>query len=388
MISKTLKDFIRIQSLAGFLIIAALIPAVLILVLAPQTAGFWHAPLVLTLGPWTLTWPLGLWVNEISSTLIFLLMVLELKRGLGEDEFLGADRLRLPLFAAVGGLVLPLAIFTALNWANPNLATGWSVPLGSDLALGLGILALFGDRVPTGLKLFFLTTCLFMNAGTLVLLASAHSLYLSWPTLAAIGLCLLLLTLMNLGQVTAFSLYALLGFVLWIILLAAGAPTALAGLFLALAIPVHVDDEPVLEKVEHDLHRVVGLVVWPLLFFVNMVALGQGNALVSSWSTGVALALFLGKPLGILTLCALGTRAGLCALPPEIEWRELGGAALLCACGGSMSLCWNALSPSSLAVETGQTILLASTAAATVGILVLKFSLDQRRNKMLQRPTA
>lgn len=385
MISKALKDFAHIQALAGLWSVVALVLALAAQYIAPGVFEVLAAPLAISSKSWSLAHPMVLWINEAGAALIFLLAGLELKRGFMDDELTGPDRLRLPALGAVGGLVVPLAIHVALNWANPTLARGWIAPLGSDMALGLGVLALSGDRAPAGLKLFFLTTCLFMNVGALILAGGVQAAYLSLAALGGVGICLVLLVFMNLVRVSAFSLYALVGVVLWTLLAASGPASALAGLFLALAIPMQDRERSVLEGIEHDLHRVVGLVLMPALVFVNAGTMGQEFTLLSPWALGVAVGLFVGKQLGVFGLCWLGTTAGLCSLPPGIGWRELHGAAVLCGIGGGASLFWSVLGGAPLAAETRTAVLAASGLSVFVGHVLLRHVLGQRRNKVLPR---
>lgn len=385
MISKALKDFAHIQAMAGLWTVTALILALLAQYTVPSMFEFLAAPLSVSSGAWSLIQPVARWINEIGAALIFLVAGLELKRGFMDDELIGSDRLRLPALGAVGGLIAPLAIHVALNWKNPTLITGWIAPLGSDMALGLGVLALFGDRVPAGLKHFILTTCLFMNVGALILAGGVQGAHLSGAALAGAGACLALLVLMNLARISAFSLYALVGLALWSILAASGPAAALAGVLLALAIPMQTREHSVLEDIERDLHRAVGLALTPALAFVNIGTMGQEFTILSPWALGVAVGLFLGKQLGILGLCWLGTTAGICALPPGVGWRELYGAAVLCGIGGGASLVLSVLSGPPLAAETRTAILAASGLSLLLGLAVLRHVLGQRRNKVLQR---
>ncbi len=386
MISKPLKDFSHIQAMAGFWTVAALILAQIVIYIGPRTVlNTLTAPLAMSHGAWTSAQPLFLWLNEAGMALIFLLIGLELKRGLMEDEMSGPIRLRLPLVAALGGLFAPLIPLAALNWGESALATAWPVPLGTDMALGLGILALFGERIPPGLKHFFLSACLLMNIGTLLLAAGMGLTRLAGPTLTVVGICLVLLVIMNLARVMAFSLYAVVGVVLWAALAASGPPAALAGLLLALAVPMQSRDRIVLPGVEHDLHRAVGLVLIPVLVFVDLGIMGREFPLLAPWTMGVAAGLFVGKQLGILGLCWLGVQAGFCDLPAGVGWRELAGAAALCGIGGGMSLGWAVLAGSPLAAETRTAILAASLLSALAGYGLLRHVLAQRRNKVLQR---
>lgn len=386
MISKPLKDFSHIQAMAGLWTVVALILAQIVIYIGPRIVpDTLAAPLLISHGAWTSTQPLVLWLNEAGMALLFLLTGLEFKRGLMDDELTGPVRLRLPILGALGGLFAPLLPLALLNWGEPALATAWPVPLGTDMALGLGILALFGDRVPAGLKLFFLSTALFMNIGTLLLAGGMRLAHLSGPVLIVAGACLVVLVGMNLARVAAFSLYAVVGIVLWTALAASGPPSALAGLLLALAVPMQSRDRIVLAGVEHDMHRAVGLVVIPVLVFVDLGVMGREFPLFTPWTMGVAAGLFVGKQIGVLGLCWLGVQTEFCDLPAGVGWRELAGVAALCGIGGGMSLGWAVLAGSPLPAETRTAILAASLLSALAGYGLLRHVLAQRRNKVLQR---
>ncbi|MDY0307788.1 MAG: Na+/H+ antiporter NhaA [Desulfovibrionaceae bacterium] len=385
MLSKALKDFAHVQALAGLWTVIALILVLPARYALPRLFELVAAPVSLSSGPWTMIQPGIMWVNGIGAALIFLLIGLEIKRGFMEDELTGADRLRLPALAAVGGVAIPVLAHMVLHGHEPALARAWIIPAASDMALGLGVLALFGDKAPSGLRLFFLTTCLFMNAGALLVAGGIQATHMSPGTLGAAGVCLALLLGLNLARIGAFSVYALVGIALWSILAVSGPASALAGLFVAMAFPMQVREQAVLERTEHDLHRAVGLVLMPALAFLNAGTMGWEMAPLSPWALGIAASLFVGKQVGILGLCWLGTTTGLCALPPGVGWKELHGAAVLCAIGGGMSLIWSALDGALPAAETAGAVLAASALAALAGFGILRFFLGQRRNKVLPR---
>lgn len=385
MISKALKDFTHVQTLAGFWSVVALILAWIAIYLIPSARELLDTPLAVAAGSWSVAQPASLWINEAGAALIFLVAGLELKRGFLDGELTGADRLRLPALGALGGLCAPMLVHAALGWGNPALGSAWFVPLGSDMAIGLAVLALFGDKAPAGLKLFFLTTCLFMNIGTLVLAGGVQIVHLSTLKVVTAGTSLFLLAVMNFLRVGAFSLYAVAGIGLWAALVSTGPLAGLAGLTLAFAVPMHDLERIVLSEIERDLHRAVGLILIPTLFAINSCGMEWSEVSSTPWALGVAVALFAGKQIGIFGLCWLGVKADLCALPPGVGWWELHGAAVLCGVGGGTALTWNALAGAPLVAETTTAVLGVSTLSALGGFGVLRYVLAQRRNRVLQR---
>ena len=387
--SKAFKDVVHVQALSGTGIAMALVLAPIVAntelhnLFAPLRGG-----LTLTMGDAALTMPAGQWISSALLTLVFLLAGLECKRGFLDGELAGPDRLRLPALGALGGVTVPAVIHAGLNWADPALAGAWAIPAGTDMALGLGFLALFGDRAPGSMKLLYLTTALFMNIATLVCTAGVQFLHLPTSTLVVAGGCLALLAGMNWARVGAFSLYAVVGGVLWGALVPLGVPSALAALAVAAFVPMYDGERTLLAEIEQDVHRAVGFVVLPVLAFVNAgVALHELPPLVSHWSLGLGLGLFVGKQAGIFGLCWLGTRMGFCALPPGVSWLEMYGVALLGGIGGTMSLSFGGMLGAGAAplALTRAAVLLGSMASAVVGYLVLRRALSQRRNKALRR---
>jgi NhaA family Na+:H+ antiporter len=387
MISKSGAYFSHWQAVAGTLGIFAMVFAWLVALVVP---GFWHGLLrdqVLSvgLGGAEMAKPLAEWANQVLMTAVLLVVGLEFKRGFVEEELMGADRLRLPLLAALGGM----AGSAAARAAASGVDSGMVACLGMDMTLGLAVLFWLGDRVPGALKWFFAAMGIFSLMGSAVAAAAVQGGLPPWPaTGLAIG-CLVLFVLLNLARVESVSMYLLPGAVLWTVLAGVSALAVLAGPLTALFIPVRNRAGAPLPDLERDLLPTVCCVAVPLLALVNA---GTGEvswgALATSRMWGEILALFPAKALGIFALCWLGTKAGLCALPAGVGWKELGGTALLGGAGFTVNvfLGFTAFGSDGILLNEVRLAALAATGFSLAGgYLVLRYALARRRNKVIQR---
>jgi NhaA family Na+:H+ antiporter len=324
-------------------------------------------PFTVMLGDFGISKPILLWINDGLMAVFFFLIGLELKRELLEGELSDLSKLTLPAMAAVAGMLVPAALFSFFNWGDAVAMQGWAIPAATDIAFALGVLALLGDRVPTGLKVFLLSVAILDDIGAIVVIALFYTSNLSVGSLSVAAACVVVLGLMSWRGVRSELAYLLVGIVLWTSVLKSGVHATLAGVALAFFIPIAKDEEGYspLRHLEHDLHAPVAFAILPIFAFANAGVSLAGlspASLLEPLPMGIALGLILGKQVGIFSVTWLGARLGLGSLPEGVTWRSLYGLSVLCGIGFTMSLFI-----SSLAFEESSVNLLATD---RLGVLV------------------
>jgi Na+:H+ antiporter, NhaA family len=290
------------------------------------------------------------WINDGLMALFFLLVGLEIKREMLVGELDNWPRRALPLIAALGGMVVPALIFLAVNFDTPETWRGWAVPTATDIAFALGVLSLLGSRIPNSLKVFLTSLAIIDDLGAILIIAIFYAKGLSMEALGLSGLAALVLFGFNWFGVKRLAPYLVVGLLLWVAMLFSGIHATLAGVVLALTIPLgdvsgghdtHNHDGSPLYRLEDALGVGVAIIIVPIFGFANAGVSLYGvtfGMLVAPLSLGIALGLFLGKQLGIMTFMFAAYRAGIVHLPAESTWRELYGVAILCGIGFTMSL--------------------------------------------------
>jgi NhaA family Na+:H+ antiporter len=346
----------------------------------------WEAPVTVGAPGFGLTLSLHHWVNDGLMAVFFFLVGLEIKREVLVGELASRRTAALPVAAALGGMIVPAGLYAALNAGGPG-AAGWGVPMATDIAFALGILALLGDRVPSGLRVFLAALAIADDLGAVLVIAFFYTGALDWGALGGAAVVLAVLVGLNHAGARRPLTYALLGVGLWLFVLASGIHATIAGVLLALTVPARTRisedeflaraeasladfraaDEPgttvltnhghqaalqelenaadaaqaPLQRMEHALHGVVAFVIMPAFALANAgVPLGGGVATAarSPIAWGVVLGLALGKPLGITLASYLAVRAGAADLPSGVTWRHVHGAGWLGGIGFTMSL--------------------------------------------------
>ena len=286
--------------------------------------------------------PLLLWVNDLWMAVFFFLVGLEIKRELLEGELASLRQAALPAVAALGGMIVPAAIYAVLNHADPVALRGWGIPMATDIAFALGILLLLGSRAPASLKIFLTAVAIIDDLGAIVVIALFYTDHLSLPMLAAAVIGGVSLFVLNRLRVANIAAYVIVGLVVWVCVLKSGVHATLAGVVTALALPLR-DREggSPLRTAEHALHPWVAFAVLPLFAFANAGVelrdvgwrtLGQGVPL------GIMLGLVGGKAVGVGGASWLMIRYGGASLPGDASRRQFAGVCLLCGVGFTMSL--------------------------------------------------
>jgi NhaA family Na+:H+ antiporter len=352
-------------------------------------------PLEVRIGTFGISKPLLLWINDGLMAVFFLLVGMELKREVVEGHLSSPRQASLPAFAALGGMLAPAAFYVGFNRGDPVAMGGWAIPTATDIAFALGVLSLLGKRVPTALKAFLLSVAIFDDLGAIIVIALFYTAKLSMLSLVVAAVLILGLASLNRFGVTRPAAYFLLGVPLWVVVLKSGVHATLAGVVLAMFIPLRVSETSpstpapklLLRHLEHALHPWVAFGVLPIFAFANagvsIVGLSLADAL-HPVPLGIVTGLFFGKQIGVLAMSWLAVRLGIASPPEGVGWWQLYGAALLCGIGFTMSLFI-----ASLAFEQGGAaylglerlgILIGSLVSGLLGYAVLHVSLNGRHS--------
>lgn len=287
-----------------------------------------------------------LWINDLLMALFFLLVGLEVKRDIVEGQLSSIRQAQLPLAAAIGGMAVPALIYIFINKDNPNpeALNGWAIPSATDIAFALGVLALLKSRAPLFLKVFLTAIAIIDDLGAIIIIAAFYTAELNFQALAGAGVVLALLAMLNLSGARSITPYLLLGAILWVFVLKSGIHATLAGVAVAMAIPLARKDseyEPPLLRLEHGLAPYVSFFILPIFAFANagvplggltFASLGEGISL------GIILGLVLGKLVGVFGATGLVIGLGLSRRPSEVSWTQLVAVSALCGIGFTMSL--------------------------------------------------
>ncbi|OZI19817.1 Na+/H+ antiporter NhaA [Bordetella genomosp. 9] len=374
-ISDTFKEFIASGKAGGIVLILCTL-ASLAIANSPIGASYlalWHLPLA------------GLsiehWINDALMAVFFLLIGLELERELYSGELSDLKNALLPMLAAIGGIVVPAAIHLGLNFGTPMQA-GAGIPMATDIAFALGVLALLGNKVPVSLKVFLTALAVIDDLCAIVVIGVFYTANLSVPyLLGALAVFVCLLAMNRLMRVMALLPYLVGGALMWFLMLKSGVHATIAGVLLAFAIPYshrQDDAESPSHRLEHVLHKPVTFLILPLFALANtgiVIGAGWASELLGSNSLGIILGLVVGKPVGIFLFSFLAVALGLCRLPSDIGWRHVAGAGILGGIGFTMSIfIANLAFPADPAAVNASkmAILLASLLAGGLGFAYLK----------------
>lgn len=378
-----IRDFLRFEAASGIILVIA---AIIAIILANSPLAHYYdlligMPIEIRVGPLLLAKPLLLWINDGLMAIFFFLVGLELKREFLEGALKEKHHIVLPAIGAVGGMIVPATIYLAINWQHPETLNGWAIPAATDIAFALGILLLLGNRVPIALKVFLVSLAIFDDVGAIIIIALFYTSELSMTALAVAIVSLMILFILNRRNMVEFTPYLLIGVVTWTALLKSGIHATLAGVLLALFIPMRDKRQPdrsPLQEMEHDLHTTVAFGILPLFAFANAGITLTGvtmDALLHPVPLGVAAGLFLGKQLGVFIPCFLSIKLGLAKLPENTTFVHLYGIALLSGVGFTMSLFIGSLAFEELAVDTlfdeRLGIIIGSLLSGILGYLVL-----------------
>ena len=321
------------------------------------------------------------WVNDGLMAVFFLLIGLELERELYNGELSDLKSAALPMLAAAGGIVVPALIHFSLNGGSATQA-GMGIPMATDIAFALCVLALLGNRVPASLKIFLTALAVMDDLGAIVVIALFYTSDFSFLyLLSALTVFVTLLAMNRIMRVMALAPYLIGGALMWLLMLKSGVHATIAGVLLAFAIPYSPkqdDEASPSHRLENALHKPVTFLILPIFALANtgiVIGAGWESELLSANSLGIVLGLAAGKPIGILLFSFAAIAFGLCRLPPDLGWRHMTGAGLLGGIGFTMSIFITnlAFAGQQEAINGSKmAILLASLAAGVIGFVWLK----------------
>jgi NhaA family Na+:H+ antiporter len=374
-LSNTFNKFFESEKSSGNLLIICIVLALVITnsPIGPDYLSFWQR----NVGGLSLEH----WINDALMAIFFLLIGLELERELYIGELSNFENALLPIVAAIGGMVAPALIHFSLNGGTPT-QNGIGIPMATDIAFALGVLAILGNRIPASLKVFVVAFAVIDDLGAIVIIAAFYTAQLSvWYLVGALAVWTLLLALNRLFRVMSLFPYLVGGTLMWFLMLNSGVHATVAGVMLAFAIPFSAKDDDQKSpshKLEHFLHKPVAFIILPLFALAN-----TGIAMEADWtqdltnanSVGIAAGLIAGKPLGVTFLCFVAIASGICRLPSDLKWSHMIGAGILGGIGFTMSIFITNLAfsgnPETINASK-MAILLASLVAGVFGFLWLR----------------
>ena len=284
------------------------------------------------------------WINDALMAIFFLLIGLELERELYIGELSDFKNALLPIFAAIGGMAAPALIHFSLN-AGASTQAGIGIPMATDIAFALGVLAILGNRVPASLKVFVVAFAVIDDLGAIIIIAAFYTAQLSvWILCAAVAVWLLLLALNRFFRIMSLMPYLLGGALMWFLMLKSGIHATIAGVMLAFAIPFPAKDDDEASpshRLEQFLHKPVAFVILPIFALANTaIPIGADwlQSLAGTNSAGIMAGLLVGKPLGVTLLCLVAVSSGICHLPADLKWPHVIGAGIIGGIGFTMSI--------------------------------------------------
>lgn len=330
------------------------------------------------------------WINDGLMAIFFLLVGLELIQEIYEGELSNVKRAMLPISAALGGMLIPAAIYMSLNFGTDTHA-GFGIPMATDIAFALGVLSLLGNRVPISLKVFLTALAVIDDLGAIIVIAIFYTSNLAWVyLLIALSIFATLLLLNKKFKIHNLAIYIVGGIAMWYCMLHSGVHATIAGVLLAITIPFKKKDPNCLSnKMQSALHYPVAFAILPIFALANTAMLIEGNwdqSIGEPFALGIILGLIVGKPIGITLFSFLSVKSGLCALPRGVNWKALLGAGMLGGIGFTMSIFITLLAFKGnmhYINESKLVILLASLASGIIGYTWLNYILKKGKNHEL-----
>ncbi|HDL4540959.1 TPA: Na+/H+ antiporter NhaA, partial [Mannheimia haemolytica] len=365
-----LKEFLKSEASGGVLLLVFAFAAI---VCANTSLSDFYFEFLQTIvsvqfGEFALNKPLLLWVNDGLMAVFFTLVGLEVKKELFEGSLSSYKKAIFPAIAAVGGMIVPAIIYWAINQNHPEYHNGWAIPMATDIAFAVGIVALLGTRVPLALKAFLLALAIIDDLGAIVVIAIFYSQEISVQALTIAAIAIIGLVLLNRFKVTSLCAYLVVGLVLWTSVLKSGVHATLAGVIIGFCVPLKgKHGERPAEELEHILAPWCAYMILPIFAFANagvyLLEMGM-EQLSSPLPLGIALGLIIGKTLGVFGFSYLAVLFRLASLPQGVNFKQIFAIAVLCGIGFTMSMFLASLAFD--VSEAGESI----TALARLGILL------------------
>lgn len=379
-LTRIFNQFFQDEQASGIVLLACTIFSILISnsILGEAYLKLWHTPIGIQIGEQVhLTYSLEFWINDGLLVIFFLLIGLEIKRELFVGEISNPKSASLPIIAAIGGMLTPMLIYLLFNMRSSTRA-GFGIPMATDIAFALGVLALLRKYIPTSLKVFLVALAIIDDLGAILVIAIfyTHGFSLSYFGLALLMVAVLFV--MNRMRFNWVPIFLIPGIFLWYFMLKSGIHTTIAGVLLAFAIPFEADsmDAP-LYRLEGLLSRPVAFLIMPLFALANTSIHFSGDwlsAIVTTNTLGILFGLVVGKPLGISFFSWLAVKIGMAKLPDDVQWKQIIGAGMLGGIGFTMSIFIAVLAFDSFSIEQASkvSILASSILAGSMGYFVLR----------------
>ena len=381
---KILQRFFKLEASAGILLgIAALIA--LFMENSPLNIFYemiLNTPLSIKIGEFSIDKPLLLWINDGLMAIFFLLVGLEIKREALEGELSNKEQVMLPALAALGGIIVPSLIYSYFNWGDAQAIKGWAIPAATDIAFALGVITLVGKHVPQTLKICLVAIAIIDDLAAIIIIALFYTDNLSTLSLLFAFIAISGLYILNRTGVTKITPYILIGIVLWACVLKSGVHATLAGVILALFIPLrtknNLETSPA-RSVEDGLHSWVAYAILPIFAFANAGVSLEGlsiEVLMHPITLGIGLGLFFGKQIGVMIMTALAVATKICTLPKGVNWKQYYGMSLITGVGFTMSLFIGTLAFDNQSTQTAVRlgVIFGSLMSGITGYLVLRFT--------------
>lgn len=331
------------------------------------------------------------WINDGLMTIFFLLIGLELEREIYKGELSKVKDALLPMFGAVGGMLIPALIFLLFNFGTET-QSGAGIPMATDIAFALGILSLLGNRVPIALKIFLTALAVIDDLGAILIIAIFYTKTLLWLNLIIALAIFGFLLLLNRLKVYSLIPYLIGGIVMWYFMLHSGVHATITGVLLAFAIPFGNGGKKSTSYVlQHFLHKPVAFIIMPIFALANtaiVIGTDFSSIFTQNYSLGIALGLIIGKPVGITLILLLATKLNLCKLPKGLDWKTIFGVGFLAGIGFTMSIFITLLAfEDETTINNAKfVILISSLIAGIIGYLILNFSLKKRYKIKVKDP--
>ena len=344
-LTKPFKYFFKLESASGLVLLFAAVIALVISNSDYATIYFSVLQKYITLGYGSFALKLSLihWINDVLMTVFFFLVSLEIKREMVQGELSNPKKALLPIIGAVGGMVVPAAIYILINLGSPETLKGWAIPSATDIAFSLGVLSLLGKRVPISLKIFLTALAIIDDLGAILIIAFFYSGDLSISYLSLILICYILLLILNKFSVKILSPYLLIGLFMWFFTYKSGIHATIAGVLLATTIPHRIKDKDfsLLVKIEHGISSYVAFIIMPLFAFANAGVSLEGltfASLLNPVPLGIVLGLFFGKQIGVFVLSYISVKLRIADKPNNSTWPTFYAVSILTGIGFTMSL--------------------------------------------------
>jgi len=344
-LSKPFKWFFQLESASGLILLIAAIIALIVSNSNFSDLYFRTLEQYLFIGfnDFGLKLSVHHWINDLLMAVFFFFVTLEIKREFIQGELSNLKKAMLPIFAAVGGMIVPALFYVAINFENSETLNGWAIPSATDIAFSLGILALLGSRVPISLKIFLTALAIIDDLGAILIIAFFYSGDLNIGYLSLILISYILLLVLNRLKVKKFLPYLVLGIFMWYFTYKSGIHATIAGVLLASTIPHKLKDKDfsLLIKIEHAISPYVAFLIMPLFAFANAGVSLEGltfSSLMTPVPLGILLGLFVGKQVGVMFFSFFAVKFGIAQMPNNSNWFSLYGVSILTGIGFTMSL--------------------------------------------------